>query len=81
MASRPPAVVALAGLAASAMLVPSPSRAAAETTGWRHDELAGDVYYQVFVRSFADSDGDGVGDLGGLTERLDYLNDGDPATA
>ncbi|HEX8384898.1 MAG TPA: alpha-amylase family glycosyl hydrolase, partial [Rubricoccaceae bacterium] len=38
------------------------------------------VFYEVFVRSFADSDGDGVGDLAGLTSRLDYLNDGDPAT-
>ena len=38
------------------------------------------VFYEVFVRSFADSDGDGIGDLRGLTERLDYLNDGDPAT-
>ncbi len=36
------------------------------------------VCYEVFVRSFADSDGDGVGDLNGLTERLDYINDGDP---
>jgi alpha-amylase len=35
----------------------------------------------VFVRSFADSNGDGIGDLRGLTERLDYLNDGDPATS
>ena len=34
----------------------------------------------MFVRSFADSDGDGIGDLRGLTDRLDYLNDGDPAT-
>ncbi len=34
----------------------------------------------MFVRSFADCDGDGIGDLRGLTERLDYLNDGDPAT-
>ncbi len=38
------------------------------------------VFYEVFVRSFYDSDGDGKGDLNGLTEKLDYLNDGDPAT-
>jgi len=34
------------------------------------------VFYEVFVRSFYDSDGDGAGDLNGLIERLDYLNDG-----
>ncbi len=39
------------------------------------------VFYEIFVRSFYDSDGDGVGDINGLIERLDYLNDGDPATA
>lgn len=38
------------------------------------------VYYEIFVRSFADSDGDGVGDFVGLTQKLDYLNDGDPNT-
>lgn len=38
------------------------------------------VFYEVFVRSFQDSDGDGTGDLQGLIGKLDYLNDGDPAT-
>lgn len=31
--------------------------------------------YQIFVRSFADRDGDGIGDLRGLTDQLDYLTD------
>jgi alpha-glucosidase len=33
------------------------------------------VVYQVYVRSFADSNGDGVGDLEGIRERLPYLRD------
>jgi alpha-amylase len=37
----------------------------------------GAVCYEVFVRSFYDSDGDGIGDLNGLTAKLDYINDGD----
>ena len=38
------------------------------------------TYYEVFVRSFADSNGDGIGDLRGLADNLDYLNDGDDST-
>ena len=37
-------------------------------------------WYEVFVYSFYDGDGDGIGDLPGLTEKLDYINDGNPAT-
>ena len=36
--------------------------------------------YEVFVYSFCDSNGDGIGDLDGLTSKLDYINDGDPTT-
>ncbi len=39
------------------------------------------VFYEVFVRSFFDSNGDGIGDLNGLIRKLDYLNDGNPDTA
>lgn len=52
----------------------------AGATPWNHQDLRGDVFYQIFVRSFADSDGDGVGDFRGLTAKLDYLNDADPNT-
>ena len=37
---------------------------------WRHA-----VIYELYPRSFQDSDGDGVGDLKGITSRLDYLKD------
>jgi len=56
-------------------LVPATREAAASAEWWN-----GAVVYEVFVRSFLDSNGDGSGDLAGLISKLDYLNDGDPAT-
>lgn len=37
------------------------------------DNAGGSAFYQIFVGSFADSNGDGVGDLKGIEGRLDYL--------
>lgn len=38
--------------------------------GWQHG-----AFIEIFVRGFQDSDGDGIGDLRGVTQRLDYLKD------
>jgi glycosidase len=53
---------------------------AAPVVQWDHEWARGAVFYEVFVRSFQDSNGDGIGDLQGLIARLDALNDGNPAT-
>ena len=37
-------------------------------------------YYEIFVGSFYDSDGNGTGDLQGVIQKLDYINDGDDKT-
>ena len=36
--------------------------------------------YEIFVGSFYDSDGDGMGDINGVIQKLDYINDGNPET-
>lgn len=48
-----------------------------DTTNLTVSDVPG-VYYEIFVGGFSDSDGDGMGDLMGIVNRLDYLNDGDP---
>ena len=53
-----------------------PTPIPAETGPWWN----GQVFYEIFVRSFNDSNGDGIGDFNGITAKLDYLNDGDPNT-
>lgn len=71
-------VFVLQGLVTAAPSAQDPNPARTGTNGlpWWNDR----VFYEVFVRSFEDSDGDGNGDLQGLISKLDYLNDGDPAT-
>ncbi len=64
------AVVFLMGVA----LLGRGSAAQSSLPGWTH----GATCYEVFIRSFADANGDGIGDLEGLMARLDYINDGNP---
>ena len=75
-------LLALGVLSAAAGRAEQPGAvcAAKYRAGQRDHPDAGRVYYEIFVRSFADSDGDGIGDFAGLTAKLDYLNDSDPTT-
>lgn len=57
---------------------PAPTPAPAASGGGDNEWARGAVFYEVFVRSFKDGNGDGKGDLQGLISKLDYLNDGNP---
>ena len=64
------------GAAMSATTVFAQSHAAAsaaKTTKSDTDWWKGAVVYEIYPRSFQDSNGDGIGDLNGITSRLDYL--------
>ncbi len=65
--------------------LPTPAETTAQPTSTRQPVVQlpwwnNRVFYEVFVRSFYDGNGDGVGDLRGLISKLDYLNDGNPNT-
>src|SRR3954452_5571532 len=73
-------VLLILGWLPSSLAAPTTAQQQATPTasagnGWKQD-----VCYEIFVRSFADSNGDGQGDFVGLIGRLNYLNDGDPST-
>jgi glycosidase len=69
-----PRFIALAGAAAIALAACAGAAQAQDAPAWTR----GATCYEVFVRSFYDSDGDGIGDLKGVIAKLDYINDGDP---
>jgi alpha-amylase len=72
----PLAALALAVMPAMPAISAAPAPAAtSRPVQWNHEWARGAVFYEVFVRSFADSNGDGIGDLRGLTAKLDYLKD------
>ena len=60
--------------ASTLLFTAAPASAQPSLAPWTH----GATCYEVFVRSFYDSNGDGIGDLKGLIAKLDYVNDGNP---
>jgi alpha-glucosidase len=61
-------LLAVAALVASNSIAPAQAQDKAQPW-WQHA-----VIYEIYPRSFADSNNDGLGDLGGITSRLDYLH-------
>lgn len=67
-----PVLLCAAGLAATPVVCPAQAQTTAPHTSadpwWKHA-----VVYEIYPRSFQDSNGDGVGDLNGITSRMGYL--------
>ena len=61
---RTAAIAAMALLFSAASMAQSPASTQAPSS---------DVYYEIFVRAFYDTNGDGVGDINGVTAKLDYI--------
>src|SRR3979411_1020868 len=70
----------LCGLVLAAVAVSSAPSQEPAAAGSRPMKSAADwwknaVYYELYPRSFYDTNGDGIGDLNGITAKLDYLAD------
>src|SRR5580700_1291376 len=64
-------IATLAGLSAPGSDVAGASASPRAQENWWQRA----VFYEVYPRSFQDTNGDGIGDLNGITARLDYLRD------
>ncbi|MFC5529365.1 alpha-amylase family glycosyl hydrolase [Cohnella yongneupensis] len=64
----------LLGAGASALIGCGLLLSACSNGGSKQAVGPSDAYYEIFVRSFADSNGDGIGDLNGITSKLDYID-------
>jgi alpha-glucosidase len=70
-------LLAAAALAAGGQSVPATTQTAVKTASRQseRDWWQNAVIYEIYPRSFQDSNGDGIGDLNGITQRLDYLQE------
>jgi len=64
------AMLAVVVLAAPVTLAQAPPAPADPHEWWKHEAI-----YEIYPRSFADSNDDGIGDLNGITSKLDYLQE------
>ncbi len=60
----------LVGLALALPAVPQSASSSSDQQWWKNA-----VIYEIYPRSFGDTNGDGIGDLKGVTQHLDYLKD------
>jgi alpha-amylase len=66
-------IILCAALLTLALTVPSRAQSVQATARRDPSTTASGVYYEIFVRSWYDTNQDGIGDLNGVTEKLDYL--------